>query len=82
MGYFYIFFGYFYLIKSYELGKNYNHYTIATYAFLGCIANVLVSFILIPTIGQEGAMLAGLSTQILTTFMYHMKYFTRYSYKN
>ncbi len=77
MGYFYILSFYFYLLKNYELGKTYNHMTVAVYSFTGCIVNLILSYTFTPLLGIEGALLAGLITQFFITFLYYQKFFTK-----
>jgi O-antigen/teichoic acid export membrane protein len=73
MGYFYIFMFYLYLLKIYNLRKTQRQSQIALYAFVGCGVNLICSLLFTPRWGIEGAMFAGLMTQIAVVILYYRK---------
>jgi O-antigen/teichoic acid export membrane protein len=79
-GYFYILFFYFYQIKNYELGKAYKQITVAFYSFSACAVNLIVSILLTPSFGIEGALIAGLATQIFLVMLYHKNKILQFTY--
>ena len=70
LGYFYILMFYLYLLRNYELGKFYRQTTVAIYGFLGSALNLILCTILIPRFSMEGALVAGLSAQVLIVVLF------------
>jgi O-antigen/teichoic acid export membrane protein len=73
IGYFYILAFYVYLLKNYEFGKKQKQSLAALFSFIGCAVNLVASILLTPYLGMEGALLAGLITQITIIILYFSK---------
>ena len=82
IGYFYVLLFYFYQIKNYELGKAYKQTTVAIYSFAACAVNLIVSILLTPAFGIEGALIAGLASQVFLVMLYHKEKILSIAYAN
>ncbi len=80
MAYMYSVTAFVYLPKNYQLGKARRQATVALYSFAGFAVNFVLSVILTPRYGIEGAMLSALIAQLFTTSLYFRTRFSTTSY--
>jgi O-antigen/teichoic acid export membrane protein len=69
-GYFYVLLYYFYQVRNYQFMKEHRQGDVALFSFAGCVVSLILGLILIPLYGIEGAILAGLSTQLLNAILH------------
>ena len=70
LGYFYGLMFYFYLLRNYKLGKAYKQARVALYSFLGFVVNVVLSYLITPRFGIEGALCAATITQAFIAILF------------
>mgnify|MGYP001610609217 CR=1 FL=1 len=78
-GYFYILTFYVYQLKNYQLSKINKQVRVAAYCFIASAFNILLSMLLIPKFQLEGALLAGLTAQIILALLYYQPFFSNAS---
>ena len=71
LGYFYILAFYLYLLRNYHFGKIHQQTRVAIYSFIASGVNVALSLLLIPMFHLEGALMAGVATQLILVALYH-----------
>lgn len=79
LGYFYIQAFYMYLLRNYHLGKIHRQTRVAIYSFIASGVNVALSLLLIPVFHLEGALMAGVATQLFLIVLYHYPITTSYA---
>ncbi len=73
LGFFYIFVFYTYLLKNYELGKSKQQMKVSVFSFASSAVNIILSIWLTPLLHLEGALIAGLVSQLFMTVLYNYK---------
>ena len=69
-GYFYVLLYYLYQVRNYQFMKEHRQADVAIFSLAGCVVSLILGLILIPFYGIEGAILGGLSTQVLNVLLH------------
>jgi O-antigen/teichoic acid export membrane protein len=69
-GYVYVLLYYFYQVRNYQFMKAHRQKEVALFSLVGCGLSLVLSFVLIPYYGMEGALIAGLSTQVVNVLLH------------
>jgi len=73
LGFIYVWLFYFYLIPNFEYGKHRKQQLVAYYSLAGGLVNLMGSIFLTPTLELEGALIAGVISQLFMVWIFNRK---------